>query len=186
MIIIKKQTSLVKKRMARDDLPNSPLDLVIRIATAANSPMANQLNTIINMESCPVETFLQLTRVKVVAATTTKLATYVTINPDLTVHGMYSRSSAVCEVKRIAINDHARYAYPSIVSKLRQAVGRAYPQSEAYVHVELCRMRHTCPRSADIRKKFNMTCTSLKQLMDIDPIILTNLVYLRNVSLLLL
>jgi hypothetical protein len=58
--IFKRKSSFLTKRTVRDDFANSPLDLAIRIATAAGSPMA-KMNTIIKMKGCPVEKFLQTT-----------------------------------------------------------------------------------------------------------------------------
>jgi hypothetical protein len=47
-LILKRQSSFLTKRIARDDFANSPLDLAIRIATAAGSPTYGKTNEYYN------------------------------------------------------------------------------------------------------------------------------------------
>jgi hypothetical protein len=177
-IILKRQKTFLTSCMARDTFNGSPLDKTINIARNMKSPAFTQLCKILDLQQCPVETYLQSARTQIQAATTTKLSTYRTINPALEVHPIYYKNSPVEEYKRIEttrlrLSSHRLKIETGRWSRIQRdqrlcSCGAIQDES----HVLLA-----CPRSQNLRNASDMACTTVGELMSKDPQLLCAYIY---------
>ena len=177
-LIMKRQASFLSKRMARDDFHDSPLEKAMAIANNARSPMAKQLNEILNMQDCPVDLFSQTLETKITTATTTRAVTYMDLNPSLTVHTIYSKTPNVYEHKRIATTRIRLASHRlkietgrwSRIPRERRLCTCGDIQDEQHVLLK-------CPLTEHVRTYYNVQCSTMKDLMDLDPKIISEFIF---------
>ena len=82
---------------------NSPLSRAIALATAVKSPMGKYLKELENITSTGYQNDMQIIHNRIRNADTTRFTTYLSINPNLSIHPMYrSQSNPPLEHHRIA------------------------------------------------------------------------------------
>ena len=176
--IYKRQIDFLKKRMNRNDYHGSPLDKTLRIATSFNTPMAKQTNYLLALNENPVQTFKVELRQKLATAASSRVATYIAMNPNIESHAMYSKITSLQEYKRIAVT---RIRLGSHRLKIETGRWSRTPrnerlctcgsiQDEAHVLLE-------CSLSQPMRDKYNIDSLNIAEFMDMDVDVLTSFVF---------
>ena len=101
-IITRRQRNFLKNARARNDYFGSPMQMAVDLAIQTRSPMGKQLQQILNLKDDPVKIFLRELQDKVRIGGSTRLDTYITLNPQLSVHEIYQKGSRVPEYERTA------------------------------------------------------------------------------------
>ena len=171
-MITQRQRDFIAKLQRSPSYDTSPLKYAADLAVRLNSPMGKHLKMLYNTLQDPVSSFLVSLETRVRTATTTRNTVYLSINPDLTPHSMYSSSIPVPEMYRIAMS---RLRLSSHYLRIETGRWSRIPREE-----RLCQCQEdiqteqhvllNCPRTLHIRQQFPAVPTgSINELMNFKP-----------------
>ena len=163
-LIKKRQQDFLLKVRASNFYDVSPLKLAMELCQRVNSPMGKYLSKL-NSED-PVEASLSLLKQRVRNSQTSRCATYLTINPDLIVHPIYTSRLNVPEHRRIALT---RIRLSSHYLRIETGRWSRTPREERLCQCGLdvqteCHVLLQCPQTETFRQK--ITATDMKTLME--------------------
>ena len=151
-IIQGRQIKFVNKYFANDSILSELIDQ----ATELHTPMANYINKLVKNTQDPSTECLTAFKQKVRSSEKSKLKTYVSINPDLSHHPIYSKHTPVPEFHRVTTTRTRLSSH-----RLRIETGRwnRTPREERICTCgSIQDERHVlleCVRSAQIRSNYN-------------------------------
>ena len=102
-LIKKRQCDFLRKMMISPSYPSSPLKFAIDLACTNRTPMGSYIMNLRTLNSDPVNQCMILLKQKVQAIATSRYTTYISINPELTVHPIYTTPLFLPEIHRIAL-----------------------------------------------------------------------------------
>jgi hypothetical protein len=170
-MVRKKQLDFIRKTQQASTYAFSPLKQAVDLSTRYCSPMALNLKKLLNTSMDPVHEFSTSVKTRVLAAETSRVTTYKSINPDLTPHAIYGVTSPIPEPYRIALT---RFRLSSHYLKIETGRWSRIPREERWCvcREDLQTEEHVllnCPRTLHIRRQFAMPTTSLNDVMNFKP-----------------
>jgi len=82
-LIMKRQLNFFRRSLESPSFNVSPLKSAMDLATAARTPMSLYLNKLLGMHDCPLENFVLSLRGRFTHAPTSRMRTYLSLNPDI-------------------------------------------------------------------------------------------------------
>jgi hypothetical protein len=161
-----KQQEFMKRKMAQDSFNSSLLKMAVDMALNARSPMGRYLERLLLNENDVRESDLDLLKQSIQNSQSSRRTAYLTLNPSLTVHPVYSNPNipefARISFSRLRLISHSlkietgRWSRIDLQDRLCNC---GEIQSEQHVLLK-------CQLTEELRNTYAMSYNSMKQLME--------------------
>ena len=181
MMSLKSQIKLRRDKFIKKQFQslheNDPLKLVWNVTEIIKPTSFKIIDNILNSHTCMDDTEERKSRLK--ANTSSKRATYCTLNPTLQYHIMYS-TVGIIEHKRVAVT---RFRVSAHNLKIETGRWNRTPRNERKCSCPLNEVQDEyhvvfkCKLSDHLRRKYDIKCLTLEKLFEMEPKKLCNYIF---------